>query len=205
MAKTVWPTEAELTDFLEGLGVDTIPTGVTLQDEIDGAVAACERATGRTFIDAAATTKKYSPDASGFVDFGGEFVSVTSVSVDGSTLVLDSDYWLFPDSSPYSSMKMATWLAGDPQSISVVGTWGYGAAIPLPVWNGVLRLAAASVYRFAAATGAVPIGPVTKVKAETTEVQYGGGGSSSKSFADELEDMASSAFRSYARLGIGGA
>lgn len=210
MSKTAWPTEEEVTSRLTGLGVTSIPTGVTLQDEIDGAVEALQKATGRNpfLVQDTAADYKFDPTRNTFMSLQNRWVSITSITVADVVLTEDTDYWLKPYGGPYTSVEFATALISDgtPLSVTVNGKRGYSATVPVEVWNAVMDYAAANVYETAAQAGTVNSGSVTKIKQDTVELTFGSSssGSSGQSTADSLRAKAMAVFAKYAHIGFGG-
>lgn len=206
MAKTAWPTTAELTNRLTGLGVTSIPTGVTLQDEIDKAVEMLERESHQSpfLAESTAADFKYDPTRSNIVDLRGEWFTIVSVTVDGTALTVNEDFWLRPFNGPYTSIEFNTVQFGDPFTIVVNGKRGVGSNIPLRAWGAVLDYAAGGVYRTASNAGTVATGSVKRIKQDSVEVEYAGGSSAMRQdTASILQDEAIGVFRSFRKLGVG--
>lgn len=199
MAKTTWITPSELTDYLTGLGVTTIPTGIDLQDEIDGAVAMLEDVMGfAPALAGASATYNFDPPRSFHLDIGF-FQSVTAVLVDAATLTSGVDYWPNPyNSLPYRRIQFSTRQYGLPKTISVTGIKGRFSDIPLNVWNAVRDYAASGVYKSASIAGTVASGTVSRVKQGMREVEYATpSGTSAKSVDETLKSDALKVFQRF--------
>lgn len=179
---TSWITSTELESYLDGLGVSTIPGGITLADEIQAAADEWEAATGYLpfIVEGSDSTIRLSPGCSSLLDLRTGYVSITSVSVGagpsdtGTAITLGTEYWLRPqgaasDSKPYNFIQFAYYGGGEENSIIVVGKRGYAATIPAMAWNAVRDRAAASVVR--ASLGYA--GSVQKEKKGPVEITYG--------------------------------
>jgi hypothetical protein len=119
--------------------------GTTYVDEdIDDAIAAAAKAIdnycNRTFAAAAAdTTRKYDPVSSEWVSVHDLQQAPTSVTVSGTALVLDTDYYLAPvpvatPGPPYGALRKITvsFPRNVPQSVVVVGRFGW-PSVPDPI------------------------------------------------------------------------
>lgn len=205
MAKSAWITPAELTAYLTGLGLSSIPAGITLQDEIDGAVAVFEKILGISpYLAIASDSYDYSPPRSAFLDLGGSFTAITviktgkSLTDAGTAQTEGQDYWLRPFGGPYTSVELSSREYGDPDSIEVTGTKGVTANIAVDLWNGVRDYAAAGVLEMGVATGLVTQGPVSRVKQGGLDVEVGNG-SKTAPYYESLRDRSLKVFKSYRR------
>jgi hypothetical protein len=206
MAKTAWPTDTELTDRLNGLGVTAIPDGVDLEFEVEQAVEMLERESGISpfLADASAVTYNYDPTRSNILDLRFPWFEIDSVTVDGTALTLNEDYWLHPINAPFRSIEFNQVLFGEPQTVVVAGKRGMGANIPARAWAAVLDYAAGSVHRVASMAGTVDMGEVKRLKQGTVEWEFGGSGSGSdQDTASKLQNAAITVFRSFRRMGVG--
>lgn len=205
MAKTAWPTDTEVTDALEGLGVTTIPAGLDIDDVIDMAVAVLEDESGQSpFIeDAAPVTITINPPFSDWMLLGSTWTDVDSVTMDETLLVLGTDYWLEPAEGPFKSIRFRDTWAGLPQTVEIVGKRGAGVNIPIMAWQGVLDYACGYVFSRAVIAGLVPSGSVIEAQEDSVKIKFSGGGSTSKSTADTLMDGAKIAFASFRRFSVG--
>lgn len=160
MAKTAYPTTADLQSFLEDTGIAT--ADVTAQMLAEAALAGrqeFERETGRTMLGGAAdTTLRYDPPTNGQVVVIEDLASLTRVDYQpqgatAETLTENEDYWLRPYNraqlpfvEPATSIAFRrVWrspLPGSVQrSILVVGRHGYGTAaagFPDDAWLAML-------------------------------------------------------------------
>lgn len=182
MAKTAWPDNTALTNRLTGLGVTTVPTGVTLADKILQAVEKLEDLSGQSpfLVEATNQTYNFDPSRRLLLDLKVSWVSIETVVVDGTTLTVNEDYWLQPYGGPYTFIEFNAALVsnGDPQTCVVTGKRGYAAQIPEEAYQAVLDWAAGEVYETAAMAGTVSAGTPTEVKMETVTVKYGSSSSS---------------------------
>ena len=172
MAKTALPTASDVTAILANLPTPiTIPSGYDLQDQVDAAVIEWnERTRYLPFFvadDATDQTIRFDPpgpNVSGF-SRGGEtkmllkngLISCTSIrnavyqGQAGNLLVLGTDYFLGPSDAPakgqpYTKIEFVYPQWGPPQSIQIVGLWGYAqGTIPDDAWQAILKLACSFV------------------------------------------------------------
>lgn len=208
MAKSAWPTGVELTTYLGGLGVSTIPAGIIAADEVLAAVEAFEEIAGFSpFLqDAAAANFTFDPPRRDWLDLGTYFMTIVSVTRDGSTMTLATDYWTRPNTgAPFNSLALNGAWCGDPQTIVVNGKRGYSATIPERLWNAVRDYAAAKVYAAAVAAGTVNLGAKTEIKQKDVTLKFAGGSSAmGQDTASKLKADAESVFYSFKRLSLGG-
>ena len=118
------------------------------------AVAEFETRTGRTWI-ASAQTRSFDPPAGprGYVSFGADLVSATSVVLAGQALVANQDYFLGPpnadlDGKPFGWIELANtyplpYIALQRRSLVISGLWGVGTTIPDDVFDAVTGYGAA--------------------------------------------------------------
>jgi hypothetical protein len=176
MPKSAWPTAAELTSAIEARG-GSVPAGIDLDDEVLSAVAEWEALTGYSPFkqESADSTRNYdSPIWTGtpnVLAFGCGYTTVTSVTVDGTALVLATDYWLEPhdapsDLKPWTRIRFASCWDVDPQKVVVIGKRGYASSIPDLAWYAVLDLANMSVLDSTVG------GPLEKLKQGTVEFTF---------------------------------
>lgn len=208
MSKSAWPTTTELTDRLTGLGVTTIPTGVSLQDELDGAVAALHRAIGYSpYLAGVSASYDYTPPRSFTLLLGGPFFTVTGVKTNktndyaGDALTEGVDYWL-KGLGPYSYIEFETRQYGDPNSIEVTGQRGATDDIPVDLWKAVLDYAAAGVMEQSVGTGQTTAGPMTSVKQGAMSVSFA---SQTEPLFETLRKKALGTFAGYKRTVLVGA
>lgn len=176
MPKSDWPTETEVTSAVEARG-GTVPAGVDLTDEIAAAVYQFERLTGFQPFKAETSDSTRNYDTQRYtgtpyvLDFGCGYVSITSISVDGTALVLGTDYWLEPsdapsDAKPWTRARFATIYSSTPQAIEIVGKRGYASSIPDLAWSAVLDMVNMAVM--AAEFGS----DVERIKQGPVEIQF---------------------------------
>lgn len=201
MPKTAWPTTTEVTNRLTGWGVTSIPTGVTLQDEIDAAVEEFERLTrfDPFLANAGTSTRVFDPpgehgDPYVFL-FPGGAISVTTLKVGktagyaGTALTSGTHFFLERDAEnePYTRVRFAEPQYGPPQSLEIVYREGYAVNLPLDAWVAVLNRAASRVYSMAqASTGGI----VRRLKQDSVEVEYAAAGGVAAETDGEFERVA---------------
>jgi hypothetical protein len=96
---------------------------------------------------------------------------------------IGEDVFLMPrvlSNDPYKFLQFNAVMVGDPGSISVTGKLGW-LAIPSVVWNAIIDLACGIVQR---KSGNVT-GDVQRIKQESVEIQFRGGGNDSSSLFDK--------------------
>lgn len=84
---------------------------------------------------------------------GCGLVSVSALAVDineyapaGTALTQNADFWLEPttaqnDGKPFTLVRFRSAVYGQPQSISITGSFGYGSTVPDDVWTAILHYA----------------------------------------------------------------
>lgn len=208
MAKSAWITDAELEAYLAGIGVATVPDGITLADEIDAAVEAFEEIAGFSpFLqDANAANFTFDPSRRDFLDLKTYFMTVVSVTRDTSLMVEGEDYWLKPNAgAPFTHLRTRDAWSGDPQSIVINGKRGYSATIPTRLWNAVRDYAAANVYRMAVSAGTANLGAKTEISQKDVTLKFAGGSSAmGQDTASKLKNDAMGVFMTFRKLTFGG-
>lgn len=200
MAKTEWISPDQLTAYLEGLGVASIPVGVTLQDEIDAAVAELHRAIGFTpYLASASSASDFNPPRTRTLFLGKPYQTITDVKIGksassaGSSLTDQVDYWPKPSAGPFTRIEFRDSQYGDPESIEVTGVAGVSTEIDARIWNAVRDMAAAGVYR-AATMGGTAIGTPSEIEQGPVTLKLAGSGK--ESAAEQLETRAMAVFAS---------
>lgn len=180
MAKTAWPTTTEITTEVEAFGV-TVPDGIVLQDEIDGAVALLERITGyKPFLQDDPTHDElyFDPPHSqilflprGAVDIDSVTVGVDPVAETGGTALTENqDYFLRPKDAPnygkpFDYIEFVGYQSGYPNSIKMDIAEGYAESVEEDLWNALRGYVVAQVIKAALGSGGVltreTAGPVT--------------------------------------------
>lgn len=195
--KAAWPTDTELTDRLEGLGITTLPAGVDAQDMIDAAVEAFERATGYSpFLEGASRTLVYDPPFDYVMDLVGGNTTVTAVELDGVALVSGTDYWTLPPNAaalnqPITGIRFSGIVVGAPQSVEVTGAPGYHDEIPTPAWEAVMAMACQ--YVILVKNGY--IGALSESTSGTVKMKFGGEEGSTVSRLQNVFDTAVARYR----------
>lgn len=210
-----YPTETELEDFLDAMGVTS--TGFDLTNALAAAVALWERLTlYKPFLSDGSTTRYYSPCERGILTLDTGAVSISAVrqnvtdSDAGDLLTVYQDYWPLPINAsqlekpyeriqfravPYGATQQRP-FSGEERQVSVTGVWGYAATCPIDVYEAILRAAAASILR---AVNVSTTGGAERVKQETVEYTFSSGGSGNSGLAGIAAEW-EKAFRSLALL-----
>lgn len=156
-------TEQEIEQYS---GVDIPSTMSTLLASIISSIEKIiEETTGRKFVAPNPdddTTRYY--DGNGLKRLNIDDIrSITSLVVDGVSLVKDTDYYLYPlnaiaDSKPYEAIELIQSISGsnrnpragttyifeeDQRNIVITGKFGYSASLPAPIKLASLKLASA--------------------------------------------------------------
>lgn len=197
-----WPTESDITAALSGLGIDTIPTGMSVADLIEEAIEAFEAYIGRSPFkkDAIDVTVTMSPRQSSVVTFDQAFDSITSVTFMGTVLEEGSEYWLEPADGPYHTMTCSFVLAGEPNSLVIVGK--RGQVIPYQVFRSIVDYVSGMVYERAGQAGTVLDG-VTEINQDSVKIKMAGAGSQPISISESLKASAQKVWSSYRQVGFG--
>lgn len=184
---TAWPTTTELTARLSQMGV-TLPAAFdssSQQSAIDAITTIVTSVTKRTFV-AFAGVKYFDGTGTGEIEID-EYISFTDVQLVGylsaPALSMANVYGPAEEQKPNTRLMIfqgslpalgRIWLDSFPRgrrNIKVTGTWGYGATIPVDLWEAVLdaaadRLARRKTYSTAGLLGSIRDDDVT--------LQYGG-------------------------------
>ncbi len=164
MSYTIYPTGNDLMAFVIAANVCTNPPSGPLSmldwsGRMARAVAQFEGDTGRTFI-AQSGTRIYDPplNTRGILDLKGELIQLTSVTNQGATLVLNTDFYMGPNNNdqlnpprPWTWVEFLDYFPSPSypylrHSIAVTGLWGFSTTIPAEVWDGMLSLGAWLCY-----------------------------------------------------------
>jgi hypothetical protein len=180
---SAWPNSTEVTTRLGVYGL-TLPTGFTAQNAIDEAVALWHELVGYSpFLAGSSATYTVDPCESELIHLPAPFGEITAVTVDDVEQTIGEDVFLMPrvlSGDPYKFLQFNAVMVGDPGSISVTGKLGW-LAIPSAVWNAIIDLACGIVQR---KSGNVT-GDVQRIKQESVEIQFRGGGNDSSSLFDK--------------------
>jgi hypothetical protein len=106
------------------------------------------------------------------------------ITIDGSTLTIDEDFWLYPSgrgpSEPATQIKFAFELSADPDTILIESDmWGYCETLPTNVERALLAKGAATYLRDGSGTGTVGTGgSLKRLKQDDVEKEFGSTSSS---------------------------
>jgi hypothetical protein len=152
-----YPTVAELKTFLLGAGLvtdATIPPDSYLdyQGAIDTATGDWEQYCGwKPFlIDSSDVTRYYDPPNGKVLRFGAGLSTLTSVTVNGTALTLNTDFFLkdenaVADGLPYTYLELLYRQWGLPRSVVIIGKWGRVSTVPAAVKDAVLARSASGL------------------------------------------------------------
>ncbi len=169
-----YPTGDDLTTYLTSLGIvatDAAMTALNLDVKAAAASSAWETQTRwKPFLSAPGTRYFDAPGLAGGTNWGawmggrrrlfleGGLLSVTSVTINltlvnttGLDRTLNYDYWLRPQTAPYESepytfVEFRAPVYGEPNSVKIVGSWGYATAVPDDAWQAILQYGALLTY-----------------------------------------------------------
>jgi len=181
-----YPTAGDLKTFLYAanqIDSPTAPTGraasLDFQGAVDAAKAEFENRTGRTYRAASATRIYDTPtDAGHLLDLETDWATITSITRDGDTLVVEDDYRKRPlDGPPYRFVEFVAGLMeplpwGSRGTVVVTGTLGSSATVPDDVYQAVLQRAAAHC---APQLQGIVTGGAQSVKQADASVTFAGG------------------------------
>lgn len=171
MAKTAWPTGADVSEFATAMGV-TLPSGLVMDDWAEAALAQWHTETGYSpFLSSASADYAFDPPGFAPLQLRGGFTAITVVKIAGVTQTAGENYWLEPTGgTPYTRIRFNSAVAGEPGDIVITGTRGYvDTNIPLDAWNAVAAKAAMMTAGFVSGTGA------SKIKQGSVTLEYGDG------------------------------
>lgn len=140
-----WPGSGDLQAFIEAAGFDT--ASVDLAGAVAAGQAEFERLAGwRPFLGTTQTRKFDAPEGEMLFLCGG-LLALTSLTVDGTAYVADTDFYLMPGNAelagePWTWVEFASAPSCARRGIVIVGTWGRVTAIPEAVRHAVLCLGA---------------------------------------------------------------
>lgn len=190
MSHVAYPTEAEISAHIVAMG-GTAPTGAALTNLRAGVIGWWEDETRfHPFLIPAATpdsSKTFEgadllPSGYGFLNFRCGFYSVTSVTVNGTAQVVNTDYWLMRDHPDDSPAGPVTWLKW-PSSVYacnaliVTGQKGYGPILPDRAYLAILD-AALVQSQTDTAGGIAGAAGITEVRSPSAVVKFGSGAGS---------------------------
>lgn len=157
---TTWPTVADVTALMQSVGL-TVPSSLSsdlIQLHIDSASNLMVHRTGTQFLpDATDVVRYFDGSGTGMLNID-PYVSITSIVL--YTLPAYSTVnllnWVAVERVPFAKTKLQI-LQGQPNmlygwftywpigrsNVQITGKFGYGANIPVAVWDAVLSLAAA--------------------------------------------------------------
>lgn len=153
MSHAAYPGVGELTARLRGYApiTDAMLRGVDLGAKIAQAIGEFETRTGRKWVPASATrTYDAPPHMSPYLDLRADLASLTSVSVGGVSLTLNTDFYLLPENADADGkawtmiefVNPVATLFQSKRAISIVGTWG-APSLPDQAWSAIISRAAA--------------------------------------------------------------
>ena len=203
MAQTSWPTDTELTAFLADMGVTTTIDTDRLNDYIDAAIEQLEDISGRSpyLVDGSDVTEKFLMDGSDWLDLKGKWTSITSITIDGTALTVNEDFWLDPFGGPYTVVRFLSQWVTYPDEVVIVGK--RGTTIPQRVYDAVLKWASGEVIAQEATAGTIDVGEVTEIKQDSVTLKFAGSGTGSMTTADRLKAEAETVFRRERRMTVG--
>jgi hypothetical protein len=175
MPYSAYPTSGQIESFIRALGILTDEQLAALLDNLDlagvaeAAQAAWEADTGwLPFLkDTADVARRFNPPGpnrrgltrGGWdrIDLEAGLLSVTSVTTGysltdaGSALALEDDYFLWPANAaalfrPWTALEFNSYRWGQPESLRIVGAWGFSDRIPADAWQAILRHGATIAY-----------------------------------------------------------
>lgn len=190
MSKSAWPINTDVNARIAAAGL-TAPSDTARTDVfIAAAVEWWNQQTGYNPFRGATGTRVFDPPGSISGHFanpigGGSvlmldngIVTLTSLSINGVAKTLGTDFWMKPDNAagegrPWEMVKFAYPIFGTPQTISIVGVWGFcaAAAIPELAWQSVLDVAAGA-YCVPEIAQALAPGGMTGWKEDDVEEDY---------------------------------
>lgn len=161
MAHTTNPTGEDLKAFLEPVMLavgKSLPKQVNYQDRADAARLYIEGQIGRPIL-ATTQTRRYDPPTNvrRTLELGADLLSVSSLTVEGITMVENTDFVLEPynaaaDGKPFRWIVFTTrcWpyrlMPTQFRSVVITGTWGLSTAIQAQLWQACLCQGAINCY-----------------------------------------------------------
>jgi hypothetical protein len=184
MAHSAYPTAAQVETFLSTAGV-TLPSGWDTTSELEAAIAEWEQLTGFSPFIATTQTRVFNPPGFGPSNYwamrGGQnvlkldcpLISISAISVAGVAKTQGTDYYIGQPNDPrHYFIRFVRAVTGFPESISIAGSWGWGANVPDNAFQAIKKKAAAAVVD-AAITKAISLG-MSSMKEDDVAEDYGG-------------------------------
>lgn len=160
---------AELTDFVQGAGIDSWPALINEQEILDDSIAEFESATGwHPFLVGTSLVESYR--LHGYrLDFPVPYYAITQIEQDSRILLIDEDYQTILSNGHIIGIRLS--FSSDlSEPLVVTGQKGYGSEIPADAWNGVLYRSAAELIRHV--NGSQLSSQITEIKQDSVSIQY---------------------------------
>lgn len=176
MSYTAWPTNAELLDELNRLGVPLPSDSSTVSNYVDQAVRLITPTIGVPFIEAASADLLRDAPYSTFLQLPCWYSAITAVAVgvsetDTTGTVLNIGTDVFLKKNRYGiiyGLEFVSYILGSQESIKITGTAGYADEIPADLWQGVMDYAVAlAVQRNKAFAG-----DMRRLKQADSEIEF---------------------------------
>lgn len=183
---SAFPTISDVTTFLTEAGFLSGSLPTSLVGVAASAKEEWERDSGFVpWIALSDITRYFDPPSGYILDLAGGLATLTTLTIAGQGLTEWQDFWLEPPNAvplaPWTFVRFAYNVYGEPQSIEVTGKWGYRLAgtnaVPQDVFDAVLRRAAGKALAVLRASG-VATGPLTSVKQDDVAYAWGEGSES---------------------------
>lgn len=194
-----FPTGAELAQFLVDAGVlASVPGDLDLYESIaEQSRLEFERDTGWSPFLATGETRYWDPNGTTLLDPGVGILSVACLELGGEEQTLNSDYWLLPyNGFPKTLIRFASPLAGEPRSVSIVGTFGYASEIPQDAYRAVITHGAALATAVLYGSGGL------KSEVQEGDVRYKIDTEAGRSQVDRWASQYRAAVKRYRRVGL---
>jgi hypothetical protein len=136
-----YPTYSNLSDYFAQVGI-ALPSQAFCEDLLEGIQEEVEDYLGYNFFNtaAASTTQYYNyPSNTGILQSREIYNSVSSVTLNGTAQVLNTDYW-FNDQRQFT-FNLGSGYFPEPNSLTITGVVGFTTNIPTHVWRGILDYA----------------------------------------------------------------
>lgn len=193
MSYTAWPTNAELLDELNRLGVPLPTDSTTVSNYVDQAVQRITPVIGYPFIEQTSGDRLLDAPYSDYRQLPCWYSTITAVAIGVSELdttgtVLNIGTDVFLDKNAYGitrGLRFLSAIFGAQESIKITGKQGYSDEIPPDLWQAVMDYAVA----LAVQRNKSYAGDMRRLKQADSEIEFLGSVEPEKWLAERTKSL----------------